>query len=177
MLCIFYMLLLLSLTMTIIFLFLKHPMSMGLILFIQTLLISLITGMFSYSYWYSYILFLVMVGGMLVLFIYMTSLASNEMFNFSIKMSLFIIMSILMIMFSFLMIDYMIINPLLKNSNMMEMINNLMMLKNENLLSLNMIYNIPNNLISFMLMNYLFLTLIAVVKISNINHGPLRQKL
>nr|YP_009694394.1 NADH dehydrogenase subunit 6 [Pterostichus niger]QEI26054.1 NADH dehydrogenase subunit 6 [Pterostichus niger] len=172
----FYLLLLLSLLMTMIFMFLKHPMSMGLILFIQTLLIALITGMFSYSFWYSYILFLIMIGGMLILFIYMTSLASNEMFNFSIKMSLFIITSILSIMLSYLLIDYMMLNPLFKNSNMIELIYNTM-LKNENLSSLNMIYNMPNNLISFMLMNYLFLTLIAVVKITDINHGPLRQKL
>nr|UPX88620.1 NADH dehydrogenase subunit 6 [Pterostichus melanarius] len=176
MLCIYYILLLLSLTMTISFMFLNHPMSMGLILLLQTLLISLISGMFSYSYWFSYILFLVMVGGMLILFIYMTSLASNEMFNFSINMSIFIIMCISMTFISYFFIDYMIINPLFKNSNMMEMINNMTMLKNENLMSLNMIYNKPNNIITLMLVNYLFLTLIAVVKITNINYGPLRQK-
>nr|ARH54010.1 NADH dehydrogenase subunit 6 [Stomis pumicatus] len=172
----YYVLLLLSLTMTISFLFLKHPLSMGFILLIQTLLISLMSGLFSYSYWFSYILFLVMVGGMLILFIYMTSLASNEMFNFSIKMLTFIILMMLLMMMTLLMLDYMMINPLFKNSNMLEMINNMMMMKNENLLSLNMIYNKPNNIITLMLINYLFLTLIAVVKITDINHGPLRQK-
>nr|QEL51241.1 NADH dehydrogenase subunit 6 [Pterostichus oblongopunctatus] len=170
------MLLLLSFSMTIIFMFLKHPLSMGLILLIQTLLISMISGLFSYSCWFSYILFLVMVGGMLVLFIYMTSLASNEMFNFSMKMSMFIILSMLMILSMLLFIDYLMLNPLFKNSNMLEMINNMLMMKNENLLSLNMIYNKPNNIITLMLVNYLFLTLIAVVKITDINYGPLRQK-
>nr|QXG82656.1 NADH dehydrogenase subunit 6 [Orthomus sp. BMNH 1042407] len=170
------MLLILSLSMTIIFLFLNHPLSMGLILLIQTLLISLISGLFSYSYWFSYILFLIMVGGMLILFIYMTSLASNEMFNFSIKMSFFILSFIILLSIFYLIIDYMIINPLFKNSNMMEMFNNFMLMKNENLLSLNMIYNQPNNIITLMLVNYLFITLIAVVKITNMNYGPLRQK-
>nr|QEI26028.1 NADH dehydrogenase subunit 6 [Abax parallelepipedus] len=172
----YYIFMLLSLMMTIIFLFLNHPLSMGLILLIQTMLISLMSSMYSYSYWFSYILFLIMVGGMLVLFIYMTSLASNEMFNFSTKLSMFMIMMIITMSISFMFIDYMLINPLFKNSNMIEMFNNMMMFKNENLLSLNMIYNKPNNLITLMLVNYLFLTLIAVVKITDINYGPLRQK-
>nr|YP_009441679.1 NADH dehydrogenase subunit 6 [Amara communis]AOY39198.1 NADH dehydrogenase subunit 6 [Amara communis] len=171
------MLLLTSLIMTIMFLFLNHPLSMGLILLIQTLLITLISGLFSYSYWFSYILFLVMIGGMLVLFIYMTSLASNEMFKFSIKTSIIIMIMIITTIMIYFFIDYMMINPLFKNSNMMEILNNMIMMKNENLLTLNMIYNKPNYMINLMLMNYLFLTLIAVVKITNINYGPLRQKL
>nr|WCS91781.1 NADH dehydrogenase subunit 6 [Dyscolus orthomus] len=172
----YYLLLMLSLMMTITFMFLNHPMSMGLILLIQTLLIALMSGMYSYSYWFSYILFLVMIGGMLVLFIYMTSLASNEMFNFSMKMSIFIMIIISITMLSYFFIDYMFMNPLFKNSNMSEMINDTLMLKNENLISLNMIYNTPNNMITLMLVNYLFLTLIAVVKITDISYGPLRQK-
>nr|QUV75324.1 NADH dehydrogenase subunit 6 [Nebria ingens riversi] len=164
-----------NLMMTIIFLFLNHPMSMGLILLIQTILITLISGMFSYSYWFSYILFLVMIGGMLILFIYMTSLASNEMFNFSSKMLYLMMMMIFFMMIIYTMLDYMMINPILKNSNLMEMFNN-MFLKNENIISLNQIYNKPNNLLTLMLMNYLFLTLIIVVKITNIKYGPLRQK-
>nr|ARH53737.1 NADH dehydrogenase subunit 6 [Blethisa multipunctata] len=172
----YYMFLILNLMMTIIFLFLNHPLSMGLILLIQTILISLISGMFSYSYWFSYILFLVMLGGMLVLFIYMTSLASNEMFNFSVKLSTLIMCLMCIMITMYLMIDYMILNPLFKNSNMLEFFNEIMFLKNENLTTLNMIYNKPNNLITLMLVNYLFLTLIAVVKITNINYGPLRQK-
>nr|ARH54595.1 NADH dehydrogenase subunit 6 [Pogonus iridipennis] len=168
------MLLIMNLLMTIIFLFLNHPLSMGLILLIQTMTISLMSGMFSYSYWFSYILFLVMLGGMLVLFIYMTSLASNEMFNFSMKISLLIIISMTFLLMLYLFMDYMMLNPIFKNSNLLEMLNNIM--KNENILSLNMIYNKPNNMITLMLVNYLFLTLIAVVKITNINYGPLRQK-
>nr|YP_010999491.1 NADH dehydrogenase subunit 6 [Synuchus nitidus]WPM98403.1 NADH dehydrogenase subunit 6 [Synuchus nitidus] len=172
----YYLLLTLMLILTMSFMFLNHPLSMGLVVLIQTLLISFISGLYSYSYWFSYILFLVMVGGMLVLFIYMTSLASNEKFNFSMKISLIMMIFMFIMMLNFLLIDYMMINPLFKNSNMLEIFNQIMMMKNENLLSLNMIYNNPNYMISLMLMNYLFLTLIVVVKITNINNGPLRQK-
>lgn len=143
---------------------------------IQTLLITLISGLFSYSYWFSYILFIVIIGGILVLFIYITRLASNEIFNFSIKISIFIITTIRLIIIIYFFIDYIILTSLFKNSNIIEFINNILIIKNENLLRLNIIYNKPNNIITFILVNYLFLTLIAVVKITDINYGPLRQK-
>nr|UOU85107.1 NADH dehydrogenase subunit 6 [Nigrobaetis niger] len=73
------MLLLLSL----VFMVLTHPISMGLMLILQTLLIGLITGLTNNYFWFSYILFLVFLGGVLVLFVYMTSLASNEKFEFN----------------------------------------------------------------------------------------------
>lgn len=44
----------------------------------------------------------------------------------------------------------------------------------ENTLSINKLYNFPVNLITIILMIYLFLTLIAVVKITDIFEGPLR---
>nr|YP_006575879.1 NADH dehydrogenase subunit 6 [Calosoma sp. BYU-CO241]ACZ58528.1 NADH dehydrogenase subunit 6 [Calosoma sp. BYU-CO241] len=172
----YYMFLIMNLSMTIIFMFLNHPLSMGLILLIQTILISLMSGFFSYTYWFSYILFLVMVGGMLVLFIYMTSLASNEMFNFSTKLTTSMIMITTMLFMMYFIMDYMMLNPLFKNSNLLEFFNNIMFMKNENNYTLNKIYNMPNNIITLMLVNYLFLTLIAVVKITDIKYGPLRQK-
>merc|ERR1712221_33590 len=63
---------------------LSHPLAIGLALLSQTILICLITGLSSSSFWFSYILFLIFLGGMLVLFIYVTSLASNEIFKPSI---------------------------------------------------------------------------------------------
>nr|YP_010042999.1 NADH dehydrogenase subunit 6 [Eretes sticticus]QPC56732.1 NADH dehydrogenase subunit 6 [Eretes sticticus] len=172
----YFLLLTFNLMMTLTFLFLNHPMSMGLILMLQTIIISLITGLFSYTFWFSYILFLVMIGGMLILFIYMTSLASNEMFNFSKKILFFNVNLLLLFTLIYMFMDHMPINILFKNSNLMDWSNNIMMLKNENLYSLNNIYNNPNFYITIMLINYLFLTLMAVVKITNMNYGPLRQK-
>lgn len=56
---------------------------------------------------------------------------------------------------------------------------NIIFLKNlilENNFILNKIYNFPINLITILLINYLFLTLIITVKITNIFEGPLRPK-
>nr|AFQ62195.1 NADH dehydrogenase subunit 6 [Hydroporus palustris] len=166
----------LNLILSMIFLFMNHPMSMGLILMIQTILIVLITGLYSYSFWFSYILFLIMIGGMLILFMYMTSLASNEKFKISKNIILMMFFLIFMLLIMLIINDQMIMEYIQKNSNLLESINKLIMLKNENLSSLFMLYNNPNFLINILMINYLLITLIAIVKITKSNTGPLRQK-
>lgn len=37
------------------------------------------------------------------------------------------------------------------------------------------LYNIPSNILTILLINYLFLTLIVVVKVTNFFYGPLRN--
>nr|QID03245.1 NADH dehydrogenase subunit 6 [Formicosepsis sp. LX2018-01] len=157
-----------------IFLKMKHPLAMGLMLLIQTLLICLTTGMMAQSYWFSYILFLIFIGGMLVLFIYMTSLASNEMFSFSNKMMITIMISFSIIMMMLLFVDKMNWSNWLMNNNM-QSLSNLNSFISENSLNLNKLYNYPTNLLTIILMNYLLITLIAVVKITKLFYGPLRQ--
>nr|UFZ13369.1 NADH dehydrogenase subunit 6 [Ctenochauliodes griseus] len=160
----------LSLLMSLNFMLTNHPLSMGLILLIQTILVSLITGMMMQSFWFSYILFLIMLGGMLVLFIYMTSLASNELFSLSTKM---IIINLMTIMF-FMIILYTYYMPFTNNMNLdMSLIYQI--LNQENSIELNKLYNFPTMNLTLILINYLFLTLIIVVNITNINYGPLRK--
>nr|QNE85372.1 NADH dehydrogenase subunit 6 [Paracoenia fumosa] len=160
----------------IIFFFMIHPLAMGFTLLIQTFLICLITGLMNKSFWFSYILFLIFLGGMLVLFIYVTSLASNEMFSLSMKLTLtsFSIIALTMLMYLFL--DFnMITNWFINNE--MNSLTNLYSYFLENSLSLNKLYNYPTNWITIMLMNYLLITLIAVVKITKLSKGPLRLML
>nr|ADW41348.1 NADH dehydrogenase subunit 6 [Drosophila robusta] len=160
--------------MTIIFINMIHPLAMGLVLLLQTILISLITGLMTKTFWFSYILFLIFLGGMLVLFIYVTSLASNEMFNLSIKLTLIsLIMLTLLMMISFI-IDKNSSSFFLIN-NEMQSISNLMSYFSENSLSLNKLYNFPTNLVTILLMNYLLITLIVIVKITKMFKGPLRS--
>nr|YP_009560909.1 NADH dehydrogenase subunit 6 [Hydrotaea chalcogaster]QAB45342.1 NADH dehydrogenase subunit 6 [Hydrotaea chalcogaster] len=155
-----------------IFMNMKHPLAMGLTLLIQTFLISMMTGLMSKSFWFSYILFLVFIGGMLVLFIYVTSLASNEMFSFSIKL---LMISIIFIFITLLTIYFIDKNLLMQYSNYeINTINNMNSYLMENSLSLNKLYNYPMNLLTILLMNYLLITLIAVIKITKLHKGPLR---
>nr|APX40301.1 NADH dehydrogenase subunit 6 [Sphaeroderma rubidum] len=150
------------------FIFMNHPLSCGLILLTQTILIALASGLMNYHFWYSYILFLIMVGGMLILFIYMTSIASNEKFKFNNKL-LMMTMMMFIIMLSLFFID----NTYLNLFNKME---NLTMNNTINALSMIKYFNFPNYLISISMIIYLFLTLIAVVKITKFSYGSLRQK-
>nr|ADW41270.1 NADH dehydrogenase subunit 6 [Drosophila montana]QXG19378.1 NADH dehydrogenase subunit 6 [Drosophila montana] len=158
---------------SIIFMNMIHPLAMGLTLLIQTILISLITGLMTKTFWFSYILFLIFLGGMLVLFIYVTSLASNEMFNLSIKLTLISIMLFLMFLILALIMDKNSTSFFLLN-NEMEMISSNYSYLMENSLSLNKLYNFPTNLITILLMNYLLITLIVIVKITKMFKGPLR---
>nr|YP_010946931.1 NADH dehydrogenase subunit 6 [Symploce maxima]WGO57688.1 NADH dehydrogenase subunit 6 [Symploce maxima] len=161
------MLMALSTLLSVSFTQMSHPLAMGLILLIQTVFISLISGMLSQSFWFSYVLFLIFLGGMLILFIYVTSLASNEMFFLSMKISL---SSMFVLLISTIMLSLLIM-PLLQNQETI-----LFMSTNNYLInSLTKLYNQPTGLITILLASYLFLTLIAVVKITNIFSGPLRQ--
>nr|UOU85341.1 NADH dehydrogenase subunit 6 [Pollenia vagabunda] len=156
----------------IIFMNMKHPLAMGLILLIQTTLICLSSGLMTKSFWFSYILFLTFMGGMLVLFIYITSLASNEMFTFSMKLTI-ISLSIFTIMM--ITLNYLDMNIFMNYQNTEILTNynsNSYIL--ENSLSLNKLYNYPTNMLTILLINYLLITLIAVVKITKLFKGPLR---
>nr|YP_007625585.1 NADH dehydrogenase subunit 6 [Anopheles deaneorum]ADO78975.1 NADH dehydrogenase subunit 6 [Anopheles deaneorum] len=163
----------LCLIMSFIFMQMKHPLSMGLMLLIQTFLTCLITSIYVKTFWFSYVLFLIFLGGMLILFIYVTSLSSNEMFSmsFSLTMISLIIFSIFSILFFF--IDKSLIEQFITNMEM-EKLSNMNNLINENILSLNKMYNFPTNLITLLLINYLFLTLMVTVKITKKFYGPLR---
>nr|QVL29249.1 NADH dehydrogenase subunit 6 [Ceratitis quilicii] len=156
-----------------IFIQMNHPLAMGLMLLIQTIQICLLTGLMAKSFWFSYILFLIFLGGMLVLFIYVTSLASNEMFSLSMKLT-----TISLIIFSIIMIIYILLDKTSSSffihNNEMQPIYYLNMMMKENSLNLQKLYNYPTNFLTILLMNYLLITLIAVVKITKLFYGPLR---
>nr|AXS65638.1 NADH dehydrogenase subunit 6 [Histeroidea sp. 4 KM-2017] len=155
----------LLITNSIMFITMQHPLSMGLTLMIQTIIVALLAGMVNMNFWFSYIICLIMIGGMLILFIYMTSVASNEKFKLSLKsiqigMTIFATSTILMILMDTLNLNF-IMNK--SNMNYMQM-------------NLNKFINFPMNMILIMVILYLFMALVATVKISLINAGPLRPK-
>nr|WRO45087.1 NADH dehydrogenase subunit 6 [Stenothemus sp. 1 XYG-2024a] len=152
-------------------LFLKHPLTMGLNLLIQTIVIAMITGLMSLNFWISYLLFLVMVGGMLILFMYMTSIASNEKFSFSKPL----MMTFLLLMIT--MVILLILNPKMeffpfKNIDSIEFIK-----FSTYEISPNKYFINNSKFILSILIIYLFITLIAIVNISSNSSGPLRQKI
>nr|QTZ20326.1 NADH dehydrogenase subunit 6 [Spodoptera ochrea] len=156
-------------------LFINNPMSMGLLILLQTLLTCLLTGMMIKTYWFSYILFLTFLGGLLVLFIYVSSIASNQLFNFKFNYKKMLIMLIIMIFMMMMMYNNnMMWLNLSTNSDMDKFYNMIFFFNNENKINLSKLYNNQTFLIMMMLVIYLFITLIAIVKITNIFYGPLR---
>nr|WGL40224.1 NADH dehydrogenase subunit 6 [Cyrestis thyodamas] len=168
----------LSLTMmliSIMMFFLNHPFSMGLMILIQTLFLCLLSGMLINTYWFSYILFLIFLGGLLVLFIYVSSIASNELF----KISLFNKMNIFLFFFLFF-LSFMFKNNLFWmnfffNDEMMTFSNFMLFNNKEMNMNLIKLYNNQTYLLTMLMIIYLFITLVAVVKITNIFFGPLRS--
>nr|AOY39978.1 NADH dehydrogenase subunit 6 [Scolytinae sp. BMNH 1040118] len=139
-------------------LFLKHPLSMGLALILQALLTALSSGLLYKNFWFGYILFLVMVGGVMIMFIYMTSIASNEKFKVPSSPTKFILMTMLMM-------------TIFLSNQKPEFLSKELNMSN----TLNKFFTIPKMQMAVFLMIYLFVALIAVVKISNKSMGPLRQ--
>jgi len=111
----------------------------------------------------------------MVLFIYVISLASNEIFNFSRKIFFLFIFIINFILILILFIDKTFIISYIKNIESTSILFQKTFLS-ENSFLINKLYNFPTNLISIILIIYLFFTLVAIVKITNIFEGPLRQK-
>nr|AXS65928.1 NADH dehydrogenase subunit 6 [Staphylinoidea sp. 5 KM-2017] len=132
-----------------------HPLSMGLILLIQMMVSSIFSALILPSKIISYGFFLAMVGGMLILFIYMTSTLSNKKFEKSEKF-FFYWMIVLIFIMSIIILPQLNINPSLFN---------LMFVKEF----------FMNSEMLMIMFTYLFLTLIAVVKITKSSSGPLRQ--
>nr|YP_010320636.1 NADH dehydrogenase subunit 6 [Illeis bistigmosa]UJP68267.1 NADH dehydrogenase subunit 6 [Illeis bistigmosa] len=150
--------------------FLKHPLSLGFTILMHTILTCMVMGWMSTNYWFSYILILIMIGGLLVLFIYMTSIASNEKFKFNKILMIFMFtMMILTILLNYKM-------PLFKEIFYLnnELMNNMLETKNFKL-NMSKFLNFPNSNLFIIIIFYLLIAMIAVVKITKLNYGPLRQ--
>nr|YP_009434577.1 NADH dehydrogenase subunit 6 [Nomadacris japonica]ATE90470.1 NADH dehydrogenase subunit 6 [Nomadacris japonica] len=163
----------LSNVMNINFIKLSHPMSMMLFIILQTFPVGLMTGTMMESYWLSYTLFLTFLGGNTSFIIYITSIASNEMFQ---PKSITMIMTLTMwmlIMSTLIILDMIMFMDFFKNTETMNIDNSINY--QEMTMSLEKLYNSPTFIITMMMMIYLFLALLAVVKITNINQGPIRK--
>ncbi|NP_150611.1 NADH dehydrogenase subunit 6 (mitochondrion) [Limulus polyphemus] len=140
---------------SVLFLISYHPIMMIMNLILTTILVSLMTTLLMKTSWFSYTLFLIMLGGMLVVFIYIASLAPNESFKMLTKIPLLIILSMPLL---FTTISF-------KTSIYPEMYK----------ISISKIFSNLPMLTTLFLVTFLLITLIAVVKITKISQGPIRH--
>nr|WRY72497.1 NADH dehydrogenase subunit 6 [Yangida basnetti] len=140
-------------------LIMNNPMSMGLTLLVQTMMMILLMNKMLSSSWFVMITFMMMIGGLLIMFMYMSSIASNEKFKLNVNWTL--MMVIMIIITDEMMLENQI-NELLDVS-----------FKEFNL-SLTKIYNIKSMTLTILLVMYLLLTMISVTKLVKHHKGPLR---
>nr|AZL93253.1 NADH dehydrogenase subunit 6 [Gasteruption tournieri] len=158
--------------------FSNNPLMMNMILCMLTLMYSLHMSMLNSSFWFSMITFLMMIGGLLILFLYFTSIAPNEFNNMSMNTLMSMFMKLIMILLILFMIikiyminDYMIINPWKNSNNIMYN----MMNKMNYIFSSNFIYNYPIYKITLMVIIYLFYTLFIINKLCLNSKKPMRK--
>nr|QPK42045.1 NADH dehydrogenase subunit 6 [Criotettix japonicus] len=160
------LLMIMSNMMNILFMYTKQPMNLIIIILVQTAMTTILMSTISLSSWFNYLLMIIFIGGMMVLFIYITSIAPNEKNN---KFKFNIIMTVIMLTTLILLnlkTNYKNSETIMYYSQMMENYK----------MNLNMMFNKPIYSLSMMMMIYLFIALTVVNKISNLNQGPLRKK-
>lgn len=131
-----------------------NPLTIGLIILLIALLLAT-TFAYSISSWIAFLIFLIYIGGILVIFSYFVSIIPNQTLQFSYNLS-FILISMLCLT---TLASYININPRTSTSYS---------------LTLNFIYiqqNIPSLL--FLALTLLF-TIVVVVKLTILSKGPLR---
>nr|UBS94014.1 NADH dehydrogenase subunit 6 [Oliarus cf. filicicola HI01081] len=145
----------------------KHPISMGSILMIQSSMTLILSMTLTKNSWYSMILFITFSGGIMVMFSYMSSIASNEKFKFSIKMSMLIFMLFLINMF--MLYD----KTLLFNTNWME--TSIFIQENEEIMSIKQSLSNNKKMMLITMMMIILMILISISNIINSFEGPLKK--
>nr|YP_009987515.1 NADH dehydrogenase subunit 6 [Bambusiphaga taibaishana]QBZ37975.1 NADH dehydrogenase subunit 6 [Bambusiphaga taibaishana] len=145
---------------------LNHPISLGSILMIQSMLTSMMMIFMCKNSWYSMILFITFSSGMMIMFMYMSSISSNE--KFKINMKLMLILITLLTSIILMNIDLtltMQFKPTEMILNFQENEEKMSILKN---ISFNKIY------LTIMMTLIILMMLIAISNLINSFEGPLK---
>nr|YP_514783.1 NADH dehydrogenase subunit 6 [Sepioteuthis lessoniana]BAE80049.1 NADH dehydrogenase subunit 6 [Sepioteuthis lessoniana] len=142
-----------------------QPLSLGFMLMLMVVCVGGMVSMVVFS-WYGYLLFLVYVGGMLVMFMYVISLIPNLIF-----LSNKVFMYFFFILFGFMMMNYFVMKEMVseevKNMSLLDFVSNSMG-------GSGTIMMYDNFMCYVLLAVILLFVLISVVKICYYCEGPLR---
>nr|YP_514772.1 NADH dehydrogenase subunit 6 [Watasenia scintillans]AIL50384.1 NADH dehydrogenase subunit 6 [Watasenia scintillans]BAD52103.1 NADH dehydrogenase subunit 6 [Watasenia scintillans]BAE80020.1 NADH dehydrogenase subunit 6 [Watasenia scintillans] len=142
-----------------------QPLSLGFMLMMLTFCVSALVSMVTFS-WYGYLLFLVYIGGLLVMFMYVISLIPNLIFLSSkVSMYFFVIFISFVFMNFFVFKDF--ISSEMKSFYLFEY-------SNMSMGGSSMIMMYDNFMCYLLLAIVLLFVLISVVKICYYCEGPLR---
>ena len=139
----------------------SHPILLIVLILLQTSCLCLIGWIKLKIRWFSYVLFLIFLGGLIVLFIYITRLASNEIIVINLySYGLIIILTTFLRIF------------LINFNNFQQIFD----VSTEHFsITFNFIYSLNRAPLVLVTIVYLLLTLIIVVKISNKFDAPIKN--
>nr|AHB23391.1 NADH dehydrogenase subunit 6 [Limnoria quadripunctata] len=138
------------------------PQSVVLLLISETLIISIVLSMTKSSMWLSYFLFLMILGGLIVIFSYMCLLCPSDLFDPS--PSLFFSLKFMLLMLCLMSLKIWL--PFSEMINLTCLYNTWAQVSQLYYLSYFMLY-------LFMAL-YLFITLLFIINLMKIHKGPLR---
>nr|QBR55154.1 NADH dehydrogenase subunit 6 [Therioaphis tenera] len=143
----------------------KSPLSSNLVILCQSISLTLMINLINKTSWISFMLFILYIGGLMIIFLYISGIAFNELNIFKNYKNMIIKMLIMMMMFY-------LFKPLIIFEN--SKFENVLMFE-DNFYLINM-FNLPNNLIIYFILFILFFMLILIIWMLKNNKGPIRQK-
>nr|QQQ88851.1 NADH dehydrogenase subunit 6 [Hyalella latimana] len=141
----------------------SSPLGLGGVVIIFSFFVSLSMSVICATPWFSLLLFMLFLSGMMIIFIYVCSLASNESHFY--MFSLVYLMALLGVSMLFS-----------GEIDTLVMVSSGLCFEAENSSLMYKVYSFNVYLFSVMLIIYLLITLIAVVKISVVSESPMRAK-
>nr|YP_009905722.1 NADH dehydrogenase subunit 6 [Ochetellus glaber]QGW36346.1 NADH dehydrogenase subunit 6 [Ochetellus glaber] len=152
---------------------LLHPILIMSMIIMYSVLMSMNMSIWKMNYMYSIMLFLIMISGLLIIFLYFSSLISNEKMNLSLNFNIIsiITMNFILIMLNILykkLYNYNMIFKTKDNMSIMEVNNKSF----QNILNL---YTYPFNNLTILCMSFLLISLFSIIKISSLKSKPLRK--
>nr|AZL93306.1 NADH dehydrogenase subunit 6 [Hypsicera sp. ZJUH_2016019] len=147
-----------------------HPMNMIFILIIYSFFMTLKINYLKLT-WMHFILFLIMIGGMMIIFSYITSLISNKLTSINIiNLNIIFVKIFYLVLFIVTLNNFLNFNWLINSQEL----NMPFFSENLNFLTLNKIYSINKFPLMFIML-YLYFSLICIMNICYKFNNPLRK--
>nr|AXI98672.1 NADH dehydrogenase subunit 6 [Pseudoniphargus pedrerae] len=156
-----------SMILSLMFLLESSPLFLSVIIIAQTITLALIISIYIMSSWFSFMLLMIYLSGMMIIFIYVSSMASNEFFN--INSRLLPLMVIFSLILPLLISTSLSFKPAESLNFMALDLTQISTLKTMNMYSKSLFT------MTILLIIYLLLAMIMVVKNSSFSEGPLRS--
>lgn len=159
-------------------LFKFHPLTLNLLLIFYIIIICLKINFLKNIYWYSYVLFLVIIGGLIILFLYFTSLASNQLFYLKFNFRIYLFLKLFYLFLIFIYLYFRVENWILNNFiivNNLEIFSlEILNIDYEQYLYIDLIKDFCLS-INLYLVRYLFIIIVCLVLICLKVNIPIRQ--